>query len=232
MDRDAEALRRWYEETAQEPLEGMGDFFSARWEQYEEHMSPWRAHYCWMADLLPESTADLLDIGCGSGLELDAIFARFPSLRVTGVDLSEPMLAKLKQKHPRKALTLVLADYFRCDLGQACFDAAVAFETLHHVTAAQKTALFGKVLRSLKPGGVFLECDYIATSQAVEDLAFAELERRKRRDGLAAEALVHFDTPLTLAHEKQALQDAGFSLVEVMGFLPGDDHTAMIRAQK
>ncbi len=66
----------------------------------------------------------------------------------------------------------------------------------------------------------------------MEDLAFAELERRKRRDGLAAEAFVHFDTPLTLAHEEQALQDAGFSLVEVVGFLPGDDHTAMIRAQK
>lgn len=112
----------------------------------------------------------LLDIGCGSGLELDAIFQRFPALAVTGIDLSPAMLAKLRQKHGDKALTLRQADYFQCALGSQCFDAVVAFETLHHFTLAQKTALFKKLYHTLKPGGVFLECDYIATSPAIEEL--------------------------------------------------------------
>ena len=34
----------------------------------------------------------ILDLGCGTGLELDALFARFPDLRVTGIDMTEEML--------------------------------------------------------------------------------------------------------------------------------------------
>lgn len=52
-----------------------------------------------MAELLPDGIGTLLDIGCGSGLELDTVFQRFPSLQVTGIDLSEKMLDRLVQKH-------------------------------------------------------------------------------------------------------------------------------------
>ena len=44
--------------------------------------------------------------------------------------------------------------------------------------------------------------------------------------------LVHFDTPLTLSHEMQAMRDGGFSQVELIGFVPGDWHTPLIRARK
>lgn len=111
-------------------------------------------------------------------------------------------------------------------------DAAVSFETLHHYTVLQKTALFAKVRCALKPGGCYLQCDYIATSQAMEDAAMAECARRRIRDRVPEDAFVHFDTPLTLAHEMQALRDAGFATVELRGFLPGDDHTAMLMAVK
>jgi len=39
-----------------------------------------------------------LDLGCGTGLELDFIFARAPNARVTAIDISSEMLAKLKAK--------------------------------------------------------------------------------------------------------------------------------------
>ena len=84
--------------------------------------------------------------------------------------------------------------------------------------------------RALKPGGCYLECDYIATSQAMEDAAMAECARRRARDNVPADAFVHFDTPLTLAHEMQCLSESGFSCVELLGCLEGDDHTAMLRA--
>lgn len=226
------ALRDWLEQTRDEPLEAMDAFFDARVGEYEAHMSPWRAHYEWMAALLPQNARTLLDVGCGTGLELDAIFKRNPSLRVTGIDLSHEMLAALEKKHPDKALTLIAADYFLYEFGENRFDAAVSFETLHHVTKEQKTALFAKIARALVPGGAYLSCDYIAVSEAAEDLVFAECARRRARDGIAPDAFVHFDTPLTLSHEMQALQNAGFSTVECLGFLPGDDHTPMLRAIK
>ena len=238
MDQNYMELKRWLDDTRDVPLEAMDAFFDARIGDYEEHMARWKPHYAWLAQLLAEE-ADrrggmdtLLDIGCGTGLELDGIFARLPKLRVTGVDLAGEMLARLRQKHGHRALTTVQADYFRYDPGENCFDAAVAFETLHHFTAEKKREVFEIIRRSLKPGGVFYECDYIATSRDIEDLVFAEAARRRARDGIATDTFVHFDTPLTLAHELEALRAAGFSSVELVGFLACDDHTAMIRAVK
>lgn len=232
MDEAFREWREWREATRDEPLEGMGAFFDARVGDYEAHMARWREHYRWMASLLPPGAETLLDLGCGTGLELDRIFERFPGLAVTGIDLSPDMLGRLARKHAGKRLTLICADYFGCDLGDSRFDAAVSFETLHHWPAAQKTELFEKLRRALKPGGCYLECDYIATSQAMEDAAMDECARRRARDNVPADAFVHFDTPLTLAHEMQCLREAGFGSVELVGFLEGDGHTAMLRALK
>ena len=230
MDEAFREWQEWREATCDEPLEGMAAFFDARVGDYEAHMARWDAHYRWMARLLPDGVRTLLDLGCGTGLELDPIFRRFPDLSVTGVDLSADMLERLARKHAGKRLSLLCQDYFACDLGKGCFDAAVSFETLHHYTAFQKTALFAKVRRALRPGGLYLQCDYIATSQAMEDAVMAECARRRIRDNVPEGAFVHFDTPLTLAHEMQCLRDAGFSGVELLGFVPGDDHTAMLGA--
>ena len=57
----------------------------------------------------------------------------------------------------------------------------------------------------------------------------AEYARRRARDNVPADAFVHFDTPLTLAHEMQCLREAGFGSVELVGFLEGDGHTAMLQ---
>ena len=235
MDKEYLELKNWLEQTADEPLEEMDAFFNARIEGYEEHMSPWKEHYEWMARQLSVEWFEdgnkktLLDIGCGSGLELDCIFKRFPSLHVTGVDLSKEMLAKLSDKHASRSLTLIQADYFTYPLGENCYDAAVSFETLHHFTMEKKKDIFTKLYRCLKPGGIYLECDYIADSQEIEDLLFTECRRRRERDGIAPETFVHFDTPLTLAHEMQAMRDGGFDTVELIDYLDG---TPMIQAVK
>lgn len=225
-------MSEWLCATRDEPLERMDAFFEARLADYEAHMEPWRAHYSWMAQLLPDGICELLDVGCGTGLELDRIFERFPNLHATCIDLSADMLERLAAKHAGRALTLMRADYFKCELGCARFDAAVAFETLHHFEAPLKRELFRRIYDSLKPGGVYLECDYIAQTQAIEELTFAECARRRTRDGISRDAYVHFDTPLTLEHEMNALREGGFERVELVGFLPGDRNTPMLRAVK
>lgn len=232
MDKDYQELKKWLDETKDEPLETMAGFFEARIDSYEEHMAQWKGYYQWMAELLPLSTESLLDIGCGSGLELDYIFNHFPNIQTVGVDLSQKMLRKLYTKHYDKNLSLFCEDYFAYDMGEERFDAVVSFQTLHHYTTEKKEVLFQKIFDCLKPGGVYLECDYIATSQAIEDMAFSECRRRRLRDGIKDDVFVHFDTPLTLEHELNAIRRAGFSVVELVGFLPEDNHTAMIRAIK
>ena len=91
-------LRQWLEETKKEPLEEMADFFRVRLEQYEDHMAIWQEAYRRLPELIPEATQTLLDLGCGTGLEIDELLKCFPKLQITGVDLSRDMLARLQKK--------------------------------------------------------------------------------------------------------------------------------------
>lgn len=214
-------LRNWLQQTEDVPLEDMDAFFTQRVGMYEEHMSRWAPAYQALAALVPEGTATLLDLGCGTGLELDELFVRFPDLEVTGIDLSAAMLTQLRGKHPNRRLTLCCADYFQADWPKEAFDTAVSFETLHHFSPDRKRDLFCKILKGLRPGGTYLEGDYLACCDEEEQmLAQAAVERRKRQ-GIAPEVFVHFDTPLTVRREMQLMREAGFASVDMVDCIEG-----------
>lgn len=203
-------LKKWFEETADERCEDMSAFFDSRISGYEEHMSFWNEHYRRVAELVPENARTLLDLGCGTGLELDRIFERLPGIRVTAIDLCESMLDELLKKHGHRSLEVIRDDYFLHDFGENRFDVAVSVESLHHFTAEKKAGLFKKVYHALKPNGIYIECDYIASIPEIETLAFKECRRRRERDGISDGCYIHFDTPLTLEHELEAMREGGF----------------------
>ena len=181
-------------------LEKMDDFFTARLSGYDHQMlvnvEGCAEGYVTAAQLLPAGMKTLLDLGCGTGLELDEIFRLHPCAAVTGIDMTPAMLAVLRQKHADKALTLIEGDYFTVSFGEECFDAAVSVESLHHFTPAAKLGLYKRLYAALRPGGVYVECDYMVETQAEEDFYFAELDRLKAAQGLAPETFYHYDTPL------------------------------------
>lgn len=202
-------------------LEKMSDFFEARLDGYDAHMRENIAgaeeFYPFTAQCLPaDAAANLLDLGCGTGLELERYFAGNPSARVTGIDLSVGMLAELKRKFPGKALTLVTGSYFETPFGTGVFDAAVSVESLHHFTKEEKIPLYAKLRAALKPGGYFILTDYFALSDEEERACCQNLLALKAEQGIADGAFYHYDTPLTVAHETEALRAAGFSAVEVL----------------
>lgn len=227
---DFTSIKQWLKSTEDEPLETMGGFFDRRVDSYEDHMRPWRAYYRWLGELIPAQAETLLDLGCGTGLELDEIFRLHPDIRVTGIDLAPGMLARLREKHPERKLTLTVGDYLTVPLTPCAFDVAVAFETLHHFPPETKLGLFRRIFVALRPGGMLLEGDYIAESDEMETYLFQELARRRARQHVPEGTFVHFDTPLTLAHELSLLSQAGFT-AEVLGYR-GEDNTPMIRAIK
>ena len=100
--------------------------------------------YKLMAENIPNDAKNLLDLGCGTGLELDEIFKIHNSLSVVGIDLSEAMLKRLKGKHPDKDLILISDDYFKVDFGKGKFDTVVSFETMHHFPKNEKIKLYKK----------------------------------------------------------------------------------------
>lgn len=119
-------------------IEPMADFFKARVEIYDEHMlnevEGCGEGYKKMAELVPPGAKHILDLGCGTGLELDEIFKLNPDVEVTGIDLTAEMLDCLKKKHPDKKLNLINGSYFDMDFGKDVYDAAISFQSLHHFT--------------------------------------------------------------------------------------------------
>ena len=214
-------------------LEKMADFFAARVQGYDEHMlknvQGCREGYTEMTKRLPDGIESLLDLGCGTGLELDEIFKRFPTLRVTGIDLTSEMLDELHRKHPDKDLTLICDDYFTADFTGAPFDAVVSFESLHHFTKEKKQALYQRIFDALMPDGIYIECDYMAKDDAEEDALFAECARLRREQGLDPEAFYHFDTPCTVENQKKMLNGVGFAHVDEIFRIGG---TVMLVAYK
>ena len=202
-------------------LEKMGAFFDARLDGYEEHqltcIEGAQAFYPFTASCLPTAPGtNILDLGCGTGLELDYYFKLNPTAKVTGIDLAPGMLAALEKKFADKAITLICGSYFDLPFSENAFDAAVSVESLHHFTQAEKTALYRKLYKALKPGSYFILTDYFALSDAEEIALRSELERLKSEQGITDGEFYHFDTPLTVGHETEAFRDAGFSVVEIL----------------
>ena len=85
-----------------------GCVFDSRLDGYEEHqltcIESAGIFYPFTASLLPMAAGcEVLDLGCGTGLELDAYFERNPDVAVTGIDLAPGMLEKAAHQIPEKA---------------------------------------------------------------------------------------------------------------------------------
>ena len=202
-------------------LEKMGDFFDNRIDGYDEHMmtniESANEFYPYTATQLPsKSGARILDLGCGTGLELEAYFKINPGASVTGIDLAPGMLDSLKRKLPDRDITLILGSYFDVDFGKRCYDAAVSVESLHHFTMDEKIPLYRRIRESLVDDGYFVLTDYFALSDEEERGFRRELERMKKEQGISDDDLYHFDTPLTVEHEIEAMKAAGFGRAEVL----------------
>ena len=76
--------------------------------------------------------------------------------------------------------------------------------------------MYKNVRNALKPGGWLILTDYFALSDEEERSRRADLLRLRQEQGIRDGAFYHFDTPLTVQHETEALRAAGFSSVTVL----------------
>ncbi len=213
-------------------LEKMADFFAARVDLYDEHMlndvEGCREGYLKMAEFVPDASQRLLDLGCGTGLELEAIFCKLPCLSVTGIDLCEKMLKALEVKYSGKSIKLITGDYFTVDFGD-CFDCAVSFQTMHHFTKEKKAKLYSKIYDALTDEGVYIECDYMVLTQQEENHWLSESERLRKLQRIGEDEFIHYDTPCTVENQIRLLKGAGFKNVQQVMRI---ENTTMLVARK
>ena len=195
-------------------LETMSDFFTIQAPAYDEYMLENVAglvdSYTEFAKHLPEKMDTLLDLGCGTGLELTEIYGRCPEVQVTGIDLTQSMLDKLSEKFSDKKITLICASYLGCDFGSDKYDCAVSFETMHHLTHKEKLALYASIFSAVKPGGRYVEGDYMVETQEEEDDLFAKREEYRSVQEEPDGEIYHFDTPCTIENQIKLFEAAGF----------------------
>lgn len=151
---------------------------------------------------LPDTTARVLDLGAGTGLELIPLYERFPDIRVTAVDLSEDMLSVLRTREFADRVTFTVGDFFTADLGEG-YDAVISTSALHHFTPEDKVRLYRRVHDALRPGGLFLNADKTAATLEEQEACFREQAENPDK-------YPHMDTPLTVDAEVKVLTEAGF----------------------
>jgi ubiquinone/menaquinone biosynthesis C-methylase UbiE len=113
----------------------------------------------------------LLDVGCGGGQAAIRMKERYPHLRLTGIDLSEGMIAGARRRARSKgwAIRFEVADAQALPFPDASFEVVYSFGSAKHWPDPLKG--FGECWRVLRPGGDLLVADATsdATLQEVEN---------------------------------------------------------------
>jgi len=203
-------------------LEKMDDFFNKVANTYDTHMIDdlgLKEFYDEFQKLLQFSDEKFVfvDLGCGTGLEIERIFASCPNAEITGIDLSEAMLQLLKQKFADKLaqLNIICKSYFNFDFGNSKYDYAVSTYSLHHFSPNEKLTLYKQIYDGLKENGIFINGDYIVNSIEKEQFYHSE-NIRIRAENKIDGGFYHYDTPLYFKTEEELLLKAGFKSVSVV----------------
>jgi len=110
-----------------------------------------RAFYC----------GRVIDVGCGFGTTLLALAKAFPEAEMTGIDLSDPLLARARADADAAGLqdrvVFQKADAERIPFDDASFDVALNINMVHIV--ANPVQMLNEIRRILKPDGYYFIAD-------------------------------------------------------------------------
>jgi tRNA (cmo5U34)-methyltransferase len=112
---------------------------------------------------LAEATAGIeaeaiLELGVGTGETAATVMALHPAARLVGIDESEPMLARARDRFPAADLRV---QRLQDPLPEGSYDLVVSALTVHHLDPAGKADLFRRVRARLRPGGRFVLADVV-----------------------------------------------------------------------
>lgn len=107
----------------------------------------------------PGGRTHVVDLGAGTGALSAALAARFPTMRLTLVDLDAAMLARAASRLAGVRDRVTLHEGSFADPLPSC-DAAVASLALHHVhDRDDKQLAYANVRAALAPGGILVTAD-------------------------------------------------------------------------
>ena len=194
-------------ENAKKP-ERMVAFFDAMAAGYEDHMrdavfsdKEFAQFYQALSSPIDNTndSLNILDLGCGTGLEIGPLLQRVPNAFISAVDVSENMIELLRKNHGEHMshITLVTDSYLTMPFGAAAYDHVISAMTAHHLLRDTKRKLYAKIHAALKQGGKYVEGDSVVPEE-MEGQFLAEFHRQVNSVPNAEHGHYHVDIPFSI----------------------------------
>jgi tRNA (cmo5U34)-methyltransferase len=121
-----------------------------------------------------------LDLGCGNGILGKSIQQQYPEAKAVFLDISETMLEAAKDDRDEENTVFIQADFGKkkwVDVvgDRAPFDVIVSGFSIHHQSDDRKLEIYREIYQLLKPNGMFLNLEHIASLSPLGEKAFDEL---------------------------------------------------------
>ncbi len=107
---------------------------------------------------------NVVDLCCGTGEQLRALATR--DMLLTGVDTSQAMLYRARQKSP-KTIHYLETDACKTGLPSSRYDGVIISFALHEKPLQQHQAIFKEACRLVHPDGIILIADYCTPPEEI-----------------------------------------------------------------
>ncbi len=132
----------------------------------------------------------LVEAGCGPGFYSRRLAAKFPQLHITGIDLSEPLLSRAKERACRSGLnncSFLRADALSLSDSPGQIDAVIASRLF--LILAQPALALEAIFTALRPGGICFIAEPASALRASLPLILMRMTERLGRSPAHAEEL-------------------------------------------
>ncbi|NJP20133.1 MAG: methyltransferase domain-containing protein [Hydrococcus sp. CRU_1_1] len=123
-----------------------------------------------------------IDLGCGNGILGKSILQQYPTAKGIFIDISEAMLQAAQDSltSEEERVRFILQDFGKKEwvnsvIQESTFDVIVSGFAIHHLPDTRKKELYQEIYQLLKPGGVFLNLEHVASHSKLGEEAFDRL---------------------------------------------------------
>jgi|AntRauTorcE11897_2_1112592.scaffolds.fasta_scaffold19833_2 tRNA (cmo5U34)-methyltransferase len=203
-------------------IEDMSNFFDLRAKSYDTHMKKnvdnFNVFYKRVSKPIIKTNkkVNILDLGCGTGLELKNIFKKCPNAQIDCLDLSKEMLEVLKEKYKdrQSQIKTITASYLDYSFKEQKYDYILSVMSFHHILHKTKLNLYISIFKALNPDGLYIEGEYVV-NQTKESRLYKEYLKVKEEKNIEIDGTFHIDIPFSIKTQKQLFDETGFKTFQL-----------------
>lgn len=135
-----------------------------------------------LLDAAGHEVHNMLDLGCGDGIVTAEIQRLQPVQRATLQDFSDPFLDSARARFAESDLDLAFVsgdfrenDWHAAITARGPFDLVASRFAIHHIPDEMKRALYEQIYTWLKPGGMFIQIEHVASGSEMYNQAHDRL---------------------------------------------------------